>query len=223
MRIQTREQTPSRDLIPAILATFDLEERLDHYSAKPAGRGLYYCPFPNDRNPSLLVYQDRAGVIACRCMSTNSACPLAERKRNDVINVVAIGERVSVSEATNRLAQELRERNPQPQRTQAREQPRQPAPAPPDDTPVIDADELRRDALLKISLDSTLPTCARATYQVLDKVAGDRGICAQSVHWLELAANLTERNIQRGLRILEQRGHIRTQQRRGHTSHYILT
>lgn len=214
----------SRDLLPAILDYFDIEDRLLSYNARRAARNSYYCPFHPDDDPSLVIYTDRNGIKVCRCLSQDHGCPMAEHKRNDVINVVAIGEGISVTEAANQLAAELRTTRPErPERTEARPAPRVPA-VPVEETRPLpsDAAKLRQQALLRVSLDTKLPPCARATYQALDDAAGDRGERAPSVHWLALRANLDDRSIKRGLRRLEAAGYIQTRPRHGHTNRYTL-
>lgn len=214
----------SSDLLPAILDYFDIEDRLIHYNARRAARNSYYCPFHPDDDPSLVIYTDRNNIKVCRCMSQDHGCPMAEHGRNDVINVVAIGEGVSVVEAATRLAAELRTTRPTPlERTEARPAPRTPA-APVEETRPMPpaAAELRQQALLRVSLDPKLPPCARATYQALDDAAGDRGQRAPSVDWLAQRANLDPRTVKRGLRRLETAGYILTRPRHGHTSRYTL-
>ncbi len=72
--------TRERSGIATLNASLDTEGELRLAGAKKAGRGLYWCPFHDDRTrPSLVVYVDQAGQTACRCMSRNSGCPLAER------------------------------------------------------------------------------------------------------------------------------------------------
>lgn len=73
----------------------DVEALLQRYGAKQqrgSGRGLYLCPFHPDKHPSLKVYKDQRGHLACRCYSRNSNCPLSERGHYDAFNVYCIGE-----------------------------------------------------------------------------------------------------------------------------------
>jgi hypothetical protein len=236
-----------RTLVPAILDQFDIEDRLQHYQARKGPGRLYYCPFHDDRDPSLVIFTDHNRIKCCRCLSKQSACPLAEHNRNDVINLVAIGEQISIGEATRRLGDELRAARPvpacltsrparsaaqldqparstsQPARPAAqldqRQTPRHPAPQ----QKAANLAELRKAALLDVMSDSSLPPCARETYKALDQTAGNRGLCSVAVGTLALRSNQDKRSVQRGLRILENQGLVDTQQRYGQTSRYFLS
>ncbi len=70
--------------------TYELTSLLEYYGAKRIGKGLYLCPFHDDRRASLGVYV-RNGQIFCHCLSKNSDCPLSMRGRNDSFNVYCIG------------------------------------------------------------------------------------------------------------------------------------
>ncbi len=82
-------------LIARFNAEHDVETLLKKYGAsqrRGTGKGLYVCPFHPDNNPSLKVYEDQHGRMACRCYSSNSGCPLSERGHYDAFNVYCIGE-----------------------------------------------------------------------------------------------------------------------------------
>ncbi len=82
-------------LIERFMAEHDTETLLKQYGAQKrrgTGKGLYVCPFHADNNPSLKVYKDQGGRMACRCYSRNSNCPLSERGHYDAFNVYCIGE-----------------------------------------------------------------------------------------------------------------------------------
>ncbi len=82
-------------LIERFMAEHDTETLLKQYGAQKrrgTGKGLYVCPFHADNNPSLKVYKDQRGRMACRCYSRNSNCPLSERGHYDAFNVYCIGE-----------------------------------------------------------------------------------------------------------------------------------
>ncbi len=93
---RTAKGTPSTgSLIARFNAEHDVETLLKKYGAsqrRGTGKGLYVCPFHPDNNPSLKVYEDQHGRMACRCYSSNSGCPLSERGHYDAFNVYCIGE-----------------------------------------------------------------------------------------------------------------------------------
>ncbi len=82
-------------LIERFKAEHDIETLLKKYGAQQRqgyGPGMYLCPFHPDNHPSLQVYKDQQGRMACRCYSRNSGCPLSERGHYDAFNVYCIGE-----------------------------------------------------------------------------------------------------------------------------------
>jgi hypothetical protein len=80
----------------------DLEDLLVSYGARRVGRGLYLCPFHDDKRASLGVYV-RNGQTFCHCLSKHSDCPLSLRGRNDAFSVYCAGEELSVEEALRKL------------------------------------------------------------------------------------------------------------------------
>jgi hypothetical protein len=82
--------------------TYELTSLLEYYGARRVGKGLYLCPFHDDRCASLGAYV-RNGQTFCHCLSKNSDCPLSVRGRNDSFNVYRIGEGLSTEEALRKL------------------------------------------------------------------------------------------------------------------------
>ena len=82
--------------------TYELTSLLEYYGAKRIGKGLYLCPFHDDRRASLGVYV-RNGQIFSHCLSKNSDYPLSMRGRNDSFNVYCIGEGLTTEEALLKL------------------------------------------------------------------------------------------------------------------------
>lgn len=80
----------------------ELTDLLEYYGARRVAKGLYLCPFHDDRRASLGVYV-RHGKTYCHCLSRNSDCALSVRGRNDAFNVYCIGERLTTEEALRKL------------------------------------------------------------------------------------------------------------------------
>jgi hypothetical protein len=80
----------------------ELVTLLEYYGAKRVGRGLYLCPFHDDRRASLGVYM-RNGQTFCHCLSKHSECPLSLRGRNDAFNVYCTAEELTTEEALRKI------------------------------------------------------------------------------------------------------------------------
>jgi hypothetical protein len=99
----TREQPRGYGIdIARFNQAHELAALLEYYGAKRIGRGLYLCPFHDDRRASLGVYV-RNGQTFCHCLSKHSDCPLSQRGRNDAFNVYCIAEGLTTEEALRKI------------------------------------------------------------------------------------------------------------------------
>jgi hypothetical protein len=203
-------------------ADHNLIDLLNDYSAQRAGRRLYRCPFHDDHHPSLVLWQNRAGVTVCHCKSRNSGCPLAERPGCDAFYVFCVGEGLTAQQAIRRLnglsddpdhktgpqTSPATPGSPQssrgdseipPMQASGQQQPPQRT-APPKEPQRIPAHH------------PNLPKSAR---RVLTEIAAYPGGYIYGKHRLANTLDIDPRTVQRALRRLEATGLIRTEQR-GH-------
>lgn len=76
-RSSTREQSTGYGIdISRFNHEHDIEDLLVSYGARRISRGLYLCPFHDDKRASLGVYI-RNGQKFCHCLSRHSDCPLS--------------------------------------------------------------------------------------------------------------------------------------------------
>jgi hypothetical protein len=103
VRSSTREQPTGNGIdIARFNEVHELTTLLEYYGAKRVGRGLYLCPFHDDRRASLGVYV-RNGQTFCHCLSKHSNCPLSLCGRYDAFNVYCAGEELTIEEALRKL------------------------------------------------------------------------------------------------------------------------
>jgi hypothetical protein len=224
----------------------DLADLLISYNAKRAGQRLYLCPFHDDQHPSLVIWQNRAGITVCQCKSQHSACPLAERPGCDAFYVYCTGENLTPQQALRRLNGRSDDPKPKPG---PQTPPAAPGPATPGRgeyhaTPppthriaphhvvLFTQHQTSTTSTPQRPTQATRPTEARRTptehpelpksaRYILAEITGQPTGYIYGKNRLATTLDIDPSTVRRNLRLLEQRGLIRTEQRGlGHTDVY---
>jgi hypothetical protein len=224
----TNTRANAKQIISEFNAAHYITNLLEEYGATWAGTKLMSCPFHDDKNPSLTIWEHN-GLEFCKCLSRNSQCPAAERAL-DPFGVYCLGEGLTTVEALKKLnpiqpknnsgsgGGENKKAQAQPKKLD-QAQPKKKAQAQPKKL-----DQAQREQLAYQTTQTAINAGLRgAALSVLSTVINhmnQQGEAFYSVAQYAAAAGVSERTVQRWLTRFVELGIFHQRQRFGETTVY---